>query len=69
MRAKRKNVRELTERRCPNEERARGCLSYGGEFRIIGADGAHRFMEPFNRAVAVEIELLVQSIKFRNLSI
>ena len=42
-----KNVRERTERRCPNEQRARECqgyhLSYGGEFRIIGADGVGYF--------------------------
>jgi hypothetical protein len=41
MRAQRKNVRELTEARCPNEQRAGERQGYGGEFRIIGADG-HR---------------------------
>jgi hypothetical protein len=39
MRAQRKNVRELTEARCPNEQRAGERKGYGGEFRIIGADG------------------------------
>jgi hypothetical protein len=47
MRAKRKNVRlgELTERNCPNEQRAGECESCGGEFRIIGADGAGYYHE------------------------
>jgi hypothetical protein len=37
---KRKNVREPTERRCPNEQRAGECQGHGGEFRITVADGA-----------------------------
>jgi hypothetical protein len=35
MGAKRKNVRELTERRCPNEQRARECQSYVGDRAIM----------------------------------
>jgi hypothetical protein len=55
MRAKRKNVRELTERRCPNEERARGCLSYGGEFRSGQVNYWSRWCSPIY-AVPVPVD-------------
>jgi hypothetical protein len=47
MRAKRKNVRELTERRWPNEQRARECWSYGGDSFSLRL-----------RAMVVNLELL-----------